>query len=73
MEILANSEIEKQRIEADMHTQISHIEAMERREAKFMVEKAKEKEFVTTGAHAARERTGEEKQKNLKLEYEAKT
>lgn len=39
--------IQKQKIEADMRTQISHIEAMERWEAEFLVERAKEKEFVT--------------------------
>jgi len=43
MEISANSEIEKQCIEADMRMQISHIEAMERREAEFMAKRAKEK------------------------------
>jgi len=29
-----------------MHTQISHIDAMERREAEFVIEEAKEREFV---------------------------
>ena len=52
MEISANSKIEKQCIEADMRTQISHIEAMERREAEFVLEKAKEKEFVATEMQA---------------------
>ena len=59
-----------------MRTQISHIEAMERREAEFMVEKAKEKEFVTKEIQARMQlerELAEKKQKNLKLEYEAKT
>ena len=76
VDISANSEIEKQRIEADVGTQISHIEAMERREAEFMVEKTKEKEFVTTEMQARMQlerELAEERQKNLKLEYEAKT
>ena len=76
MEISANSEIEKQRIEVDMRTQISHIEARERREAEYMVKKAKEKEFVTKEMQACMQlerELADEKQKNLKLEYEAKT
>jgi len=52
MEILANSEIEKQRIEADMRTQICHIEAMERREAEFVDEKAKKNELIATEMQA---------------------
>ena len=52
MEISANSEIEKQHIEADMRTQISHVEAMERREAEFVIEKAKEKELVASEMQA---------------------
>jgi len=59
-----------------MRTQISHIEAMERREAEFMVEKAKEKEHGTKEMQARMQlerELAEEKQKNLKLEYEAKT
>ena len=69
MEISANSEIEKQRIEADMRTQISHIEAMERREAELMVKKAKEKELVTKEMQARMqlERELAEEKQNLSL------
>ena len=76
MEISANSEIEKQRIEADMRTQISHIEAMERREAEFVIEKTKEKELVASEMQVRMQlerELAEEKQKNLRLEFEAKT
>jgi len=38
LEITATNKIEKQRIEADMWTQISLLEAMKRREAEFMVD-----------------------------------
>ena len=72
----AHSEIKKQRIEADMRTQISHIEAMERRDAEFVIEKAKEKELVASEMQARMQlerEFAEEKQKNLRLEFEAKT
>jgi len=68
--------LKKQRIEADMRIQISHTKAMERREAEFMVEKTKEKEFVTKEMQARiqlERELAEEKQKNWKLEYDAKT
>ena len=59
-----------------MRTQISHIEAMERREAEFLVEKAKEKEFMAKEMQALLQLEKElatERQKVLKMEYEAKT
>ena len=59
-----------------MHTQISHIEAMERRKAEFVMEKAKEREFVAKEMASRMQldkQLAEECQKNLKLEYEAKT
>jgi len=59
-----------------MRTQISHIEAMERREAEFVIEKAKEKELVATEMQARMQlerELVEEKQKNLRLEFKAKT
>jgi len=58
-----------------MQTQISHIEAMERREAEFVVEKAKEREFVAQEMQSRlqlEKELAEERQKNLRLEYEAK-
>ena len=76
MEISAANEIEKQRIEADMRTQISHIEATERREAEFVLERAKEREFVAQEMQSRlqlEKELAEERQKNLRLEYEAKT
>jgi len=76
MEISANREIEKQRIEADMRTQISHIEAMEIREAEFVIEKANEKELAVSemqGCMLLERELAEEKQKNLRLEFEVKT
>jgi len=59
-----------------MCTQISHTDAMERREAEFVIERAKAKEFV---AHEMQQRLqlekelAEKRQKVLKIKYEAKT
>jgi len=75
VEITAANEIEKKKIEADMQTQISHIEAMERREAEFVVERATVKEFVTKEMQARMQlekELADKSQKNLRLEYEAK-
>jgi len=70
MEISENSEIEKQRIEADMRTQISHNEAMERREAEFMVKKSKRKRIcyqILVCSCAIREGTGRGKTEKFEV------
>jgi len=75
MEFSAANEIEKQRIEADMRTQISHIEATERCEAEFVLERAKERNLwprrCTFDCNS--KELAEERQQVLRLEYEAKT
>jgi len=55
--------------------QIAHMEVMERREIEFQHEKMQEKETVAKDLQARLQlerQLAEEKQKNLRLEYEAK-
>jgi len=75
IETAAANEIQKQQMDVNLKIQISQIEAAERRECEFQQEKQKEKEIMAKEFNArmqVEKQLAEEKQKVIRLQYEAK-